>query len=441
MVDPLANRVREGRHRMTDALRAARPALLLALVALVSVVAGCFAVKAASRDGTTTGAGPAGLAANPGTAGAAAGEQGAAAGPPPPTKPTVRPDPGGGTAGKAGADGGGLLYGAQLQALPPLADIRQDEGASVLLPDGRTMYLFADTLHLHTPPNFFATSSAAITDPRTPLRLEFAADPRGVPLEFLPRAADEKEDQVNGVRYTAVWPTGATNLPDGRTIISYAKYDLIINPFTMTFRGAGLYEYRYSDAPHLRNGGIARRIADDIWTPETGPVGTPVYHDAYVYFTLCEDLECYSMRVKPNVVADPSSYRWWTGGGWSASKSDRSPMAFGASRPGHNPSVVWVPSVDAFVMADTVAGDVARSGLLWVAPNPWGPWSVPATVGLTRCSSGGCYGLNVQAGGSTSRTIRISYSPVMVNRIGPFVYLIDQVVRVSNGGRRVSTPG
>jgi hypothetical protein len=27
----------------------------------------------------------------------------------------------------------------------------------------------------------------------------------------------------------------------------------------------------------------------------------------------------------------------------------------------------------------------------------------------------------------------------MVNRIGPYVYLIDQLVRVSNGGRRVTT--
>ena len=115
-------------------------------------------------------------------------------------------------------------------------------------------------------------------------------------------------------------------------------------------------------------------------------------------------------------------------------------MSFGASRPGHNPSVVYVPAVDAYLMADTEAGSVAPNGLLWVAPNPWGPWSVPASVGLTRCSVRGCYGLNVQAVGSTKRSVRISYSPVMVNRVGPFVYLIDQVVKVSNGGRRITTP-
>jgi hypothetical protein len=207
----------------------------------------------------------------------------------------------------------------------------------------------------------------------------------------------------------------------------------------MTFRGAGLYEFGYQDAARFRNGGQARRIADDIWTPETGAVGTPTYHDGYVYFTLCENLECYSLRVKPSGLADPGQYRWWTGDGWSTSKAARSPMRFGASRPGHNPSVVWVPAVNAFVMADTVAGSVAHSGMIWVSPNPWGPWSVPAPVGLTRCSSKGCYGLNVQASQSTADTIRVSYSPVMVKTVGPYVYLIDQAVRVSDGGRRVST--
>ena len=428
---------------MTDVVRAARPALLVSLIVVLSAVAGCFAVTAASRGDED----PAGLSADaprpaasaPAGAGAAAGEPGTG-GPPPPVKPTLLPAPSG-LSGKAAPPGGGLLFGAQLQGREPLADIRQDEGASVVLPDGRTLYLFADTLHLDTAPKFFATSSAAIAEPQTPLRLDYASDPRGVPLEFLPRQPDERANQVEGDHYTAVWPTGAANLPDGRTIISYAKYDLIMKPFRMTFRGAGLYEYRYPDAARFRNGGVAHRIADDIWTPDVGAVGTPVYHEGYVYFTLCENLECYSLRVKPGAVADAASYRWWTGGGWSGSKDDRSPMLFGASRPGHNPSVVFVPAVDAFVMADTEAGDVAPHGLLWVAPNPWGPWSVPAAVGLTRCSSGGCYGLNVQAGQSTSRTIRISYSPVMVNRIGPYVYLIDQLVRVSNGGRRVTTQG
>jgi len=422
---------------VADVVRSARPALLVSLVVVLIAVTACIGLSAAS-GGDTAGQASSTIGPTPAPgAGAGAAEPDAAAptGPPPPKQPTVRPVPSG-----AGAlVGGGLLFGAQLQALPPLADIRQDEGSSVALPDGRTLYLFADTLHLHTTPKFFATSSAAIADPKTPLRLEYASSSRGVPLEFLPREPDEKTSQVDGVRYTAVWPTGATNLPDGRTIVAYAKYDIVIDPPSITFRGAGLYEFRYRDAARFRNGGQAHRIADDIWAPDVGAVGTPTYHDGYVYFTLCENLECYSLRVKPGSLTDRGQYRWWTGGGWSTAKADRSPMRFGASRPGHNPSVVWVPAVDAFVMADTVAGSAARSGMIWVSPNPWGPWSVPAPVGLTRCSSGGCYGLNVQASQSTGSTIRISYSPVMVNRVGPYVYLIDQTVRITNGGRRVST--
>jgi hypothetical protein len=433
------NAVREGRAAVTDVVRSARPALLVSLVVVLVAVAACVGLSAASGGDDAGRAAPTAGPTPPAGIAAAEPDANAPTGPPPPKEPTVRPVPSG-AAGSGRLVGGGLLFGAQLQALPPLADIRQDEGASVSLPDGRTLYVFADTLHLHTTPKFFATSSGALTDPRTPLRLEYAANPRGVPLEFMPREPDEKTSQVNGVRYTAVWPTGATNLPDGRTIIAYSKYDIVIQPRpSMTFRGAGLYEFRYQDAARFRNGGQAHRIADDIWQPDTGAVGTPTYHDGFVYFTLCEDLECYSLRAAPGGLADVAQYRWWTGDGWSPSKADRSPMRFGASRPGHNPSVVWVPAVDAFVMADTVAGSVARSGLIWVSPNPWGPWSVPATVGLTRCSSKGCYGLNVQAAQSTANTIRISYSPVMVKTVGPFVYLIDQAVRVSNGGRRVTT--
>jgi hypothetical protein len=411
-----------------------RPSLMVSVLVVLGALAGCFAVSTATRDD----AAPAGPPITPGgtlapyqipSAAPPAAGLPSAAGSVPGSAPGVAPRP----------DPGGPFFGAQLQAAPPLADIRQDEGLSVALPDGRTLYIFADTLHLDTKPRFFATSSAAITEPGDPLKLHYATDARGVPLEFLPRDAAESADQVQGVKYHAVWPTGATTLPDGRIIISYGKYDIVIADNSITFRGAGLFEYRYTDAPGFRNGGVSRRIADDIWLTDTGAVGSPVYHDGYVYFTVCENLECYSLRVRPESLSSRASYKWWTGSGWSASKVDRRRMSFGGSRPGHNPSVVWVPAVNAFVMADTEAGSVAPSGLLWVAPNPWGPWSEPASVGLTRCSVRGCYGLNVHAHASSRRSLRVSYSPVMVNRVGPFVYLIDQAVKVSNGGRRITT--
>jgi hypothetical protein len=414
--------------------------IVSALVAL-GALAGCFAVTTATRDDAAAPVLPRLTPGGTATPGAAPGATPSAGVSAPAGVPSLAASAPGGAAQAAQRNPGGPFFGAQLQGAPPLADIRQDEGLSVGLPDGRTLYIFADTLHLHTVPKFFSTSSAAITDPGAPLRLAYASDPRGVPLEFLPRDAAESADEIEGVKYHAVWPTGATTLPDGRILISYAKYDIVIADNSITFRGAGLFEYRYSDAAHFRNGGVSRRLADDIWLPDTGAVGSPVYHNGYVYFTLCEDLECYSLRTKPEGLANRASYRWWTGNGWSGSKGDRQRMSFGSSRPGHNPSVVYVPAVNAFLMADTAAGSVAPSGLLWSAPNPWGPWSMPASVGLTRCSVRGCYGLNVQAVGSTKRSIRISYSPVMVNRVGPFVYLIDQAVKVSNGGRKITTPG
>ena len=60
------------------------------------------------------------------------------------------------------------------------------------------------------------------------------ADGKGVPIEFLPRNPNERVGQQNGVRYNAVWPTGATRLPDGRIIIGYAKYDVQVPTNTFT---------------------------------------------------------------------------------------------------------------------------------------------------------------------------------------------------------------
>jgi hypothetical protein len=426
--------VRGGMRHGVVTSRKAMPAVIVAAVLLISAVAGCISVGGASLPGSQAVRDAAG---SPGSAGNTAS---------PAPGATTAPPKAGGKQGSAGEGRvkfpSGPFFGAQLAGIAPLGpDVRQDEGASIALPDGRILYIFADTLRQSTKPTFFVSSAAAITDPSAPLRLQYSVNGSGTPAEFLPREPDESKDQADGVSYTAVWPTGATTLPDNRIIISYAKYDIVLRPLKMTFRGAGLYEYRYDGAQRFLAGGASRRIADDIWTPETGPVGAPVYHGGHVYFTMCEDLECYSLRTTPDALSSPSSYRWWNGSGWSSSQSDRRRMLFGASRPGNSPSIVWVPSVEAFVMADTEAGHQGQFGLLWVAENPWGPWSVPATLGFPRCPEAGCYGLNVHPGQSTANSLRISYSPVGRNKQGPYVYLVDQPVDVSSSGRRIRTPG
>jgi hypothetical protein len=337
----------------------------------------------------------------------------------------------------------------QVTGLPPLQNLIQDQGNTVALPDGRTLWIFADTAQLNAAPKFFITSSAAIAS-GTELRVRYLTNRRGVPIEFLPRTAAERADQVQGEHYTAIWPTGATALPDGRIMIAYAKYAVRLTPkVAFDFLAGGLFSYRYpgsdsagSPADPAGSSGRdqpAERFADDIWTPQDGPIASPVYADGYVYFTRCENFRCYSARTDVAGLADRTTYRWWTGSGWSPDVSARAQITFGSDVPGRNPSIVWSTALKLFVMADTTGGIQSTEGLLWVARRPWGPWSRAAPFPLPDCPSEGCYTLNVHPDRSPPGTLRVSFA---TSGIGPYVRVVDVPVELDPGGRSaVGGPG
>jgi hypothetical protein len=324
----------------------------------------------------------------------------------------------------------------QISAIPPLQNITQDQGNSVALPDGRTLWIFADTAQLSTRPRFFVTSSAGIAA-GTDVRLRYLTNAAGVPIEFLPRTPAERTGEVPGERYTAVWPTGATTLPDGRILIAYAKYAVQMRPKpTFTFLAGGLFTYRYPGWSTAPGGGViksdgsnqpAERFADDLWTPQDGPIASPIYSDGYVYFSRCEDSHCYSVRSSVPGLADRTAYRWWTGSDWSPEVSRRAPMTFGSDVPGPNPSIGWSATLNLFVIADTASGWLSAEGLLWVARHPWGPWSRAASFALPDCPAGGCYTLNVHPDRSPPGTIRVSFA---TNGIGPYVRVVDVPVQL-----------
>jgi hypothetical protein len=319
--------------------------------------------------------------------------------------------------------------GHQLWATPPLGSIHQDQGSSVALPDGRTLWIFADTFQRSVRPKFFITSAAAVSNPGF-WQLQYSTDRTGIPTEFMPRTPPELADRKPGVNYEAVWPTGNTQLPDGRIIIAYAKYKVLLKKKNFVFLGAGLFQYRYTNVKALLNGGHADRIASDIWTAADGEVRSPIYANGYVYFSQCQNLRCYALRTTPAKLADRSSYRWWTGSGWSSSSFDRQSMQVASNHPGGNASVVRLNS-GIYAMADTEAGSVSTTGLLWVSPHPWGPWSAAASFTFPRCPPPGCYGLNIHPADSTSNLIRVSYA---TTGVGPFVRLYDVPVSISSDG-------
>jgi hypothetical protein len=319
------------------------------------------------------------------------------------------------------------------QVTDPLHDVRHDQGNSVALPDGRSLWVFADTTQTTQAPYFFVTSSAAVSK-RGSTALTWSTGPKRTPVEFLPRTAAEKAGQINGVSYTAVWPTGATKLPDGRIVIGYAKYLVKLQPTaTYTFVSAGLYSYRYGGVSSLRRGVQATRMADGIFTPGDGVIGSPVYSGGYVYFAQCADLECYSLRAPVSGLTSRTSYQWFTGSGWSPSRAARKAMAYGASRPGLTPSMAYLPALGVYATTGTAAGHTSGTGLIWVSKTPYGPWSKPLSFALPNCPVAGCYTLNLHPMESTSGRIRISYATAGV---GPYVKVTD--VKVAIKGRSIT---
>jgi hypothetical protein len=330
--------------------------------------------------------------------------------PPAVTDPTIAPPTGAADpSGPSIAVTGAPVPLGRVQGPPPLDDVLQDQGIPVTLPDGRTLWIFADTADLFTGPQMFQTSSAAFSEQATPTKLRFYVDKTQKPAEFLPRTPVELAKGEG--TYSGLWPMGATSLPDGRVLISYSRYHITLSPVTYTFEGSGLFEYRYPGIMDLAAPVVATRLADDIWGPQDGPINSPVYYDGQVYFLTCEGWICYSLRTTPSGLADRDTYRWWTGSGWSADKAARQPMQFGSKElPGRNPSVQWVPQLGAFAMTDTSVGAPSQTGLVWLAPRPQGPWSAPAEFPLANCGTKGCYLPNLHPQSSTASSLRIAYS-------------------------------
>jgi hypothetical protein len=414
-------------------LRDRRLRLAVVLLALLALTTGWLVVSRARADGTPPAERRAATAALPPASPAGSSAPSASA------TPGLLSATASGARGTAGSAAGRsreplpARSGAKLDGGASLDDVVQDQGAGVPLPNGQTLWIFADTTQVTRDPRFFVTSSAGVTT-RGSQKLRYASDGRGVPIEFLPRNPDELVGQRNGVRYNAVWPTGATRLPDGRIIIGYAKYDVQVPTQTFTFLGAGLYEYRYPGLAGLRKARPAKRISS-LWSMADGAVGSPLYAGGHVYFTQCENLSCYSARTPVSGLTDRGSYTWFTGSGWSRDRADRKPMSYAESRPGRNPSTVFLPDQGVYGVVDTAAGAVSTTALLWVAPNPWGPWSKPARFTMPDCPASGCYTLNLHTGQSPPGAVRVSYA---THGVGPHVRVSDVALSVTGKASAVT---
>jgi hypothetical protein len=326
-----------------------------------------------------------------------------------------------------------MAAGAAVTWPSPLHDVRHDGGVSVALPDGRSLWVFGDTTEVDSKPYFFVTSSGGVTS-RGATKVAYARTAKNVPAEFLPRTAAERAAQ-SANSYTAIWPTGATTVPGGDVLISYAKYAVQKSPQAFTLESAGLYRYHYTGLAGLKEGQVATRIAGGIWTGADGAVGSPVYSAGYVYFAECEGLHCYSLRAPAGSVTSKAAYTWWTGSGWSSSRTSRAAVSYGASLPAASPSIAYLPGYGVYVTAGTATGHTSSTGELWVAPHPWGPWSKPLDFALPNCPAAGCYSVQLHPLESTGGRIRVSYATAGT---GPYVHVTDVPVKIATNGTKIS---
>ena len=117
-------------------------------------------------------------------------------------------------------------------------------------------------------------------------------------------------------------------------------------------------------------------------------------------------------------------------------RADRVPMTYGSDRPGRNPPTAYLPDAGVYATVDTSGGIQSSTGLLWVAPRPWGPWSRPARFPLPGCTSeDGCYTLNAHPGLSAAGSLRVSYATA---HDGPHVHVLDVPVSIAPGAVSVT---
>ena len=282
-------------------------------------------------------------------------------------------------------------------------------------------------------PTFFVTSSAGVADPgrhacatcSTPAP---ARRPSSCRARRRARAASRDE------RYVAIWPTGATVLPDGRIVIAYTKYLVNGDPARFYFLAAGSTPTGHpppapagSSAPGRPADRRRHLDAGDGRSPRRSwPAGTSTSPSA-------RSQRCYSLRAPAGQVAERSAYRWWTGdGGWSATAADRAPMRYGDDHPGRNPPTAYLARSRVWVTVDTSHGIQSDSGLIWVAPRPWGPWSKVAKFDAAALHPRGRLLHAERApGGSPPGMLRVSYATA---HDGPHVRVVDVPIAVHPGG-------
>jgi hypothetical protein len=258
----------------------------------------------------------------------------------------------------------------------PATVLGRDGGSSALV-EGKLLWAFGDTfVNAKTEDGSSVRSStAAWSDPQSPLALSEPLDAKGLPAQFIPYTADEAADNARDVlNGWALWPGRILHSLGGRTLVLYQRI--------RRSNGSGFNSQGIGIARVAPGTTTATRDPEMLFTPPEplfGSGGTLV-EDRYVYLYECSiigflNMGCKVARAERAKADQKSAYLFYDGKNWV---SDIAAAQVVMEHSSAGVSVSWNAYLGRYL---AVHSEILSNRIqLRTAAAPEGPWSEPVTI-------------------------------------------------------------
>ena len=339
----------------------------------------------------------------------------------------------------------------------PLASrhVYRDGGQTTTLSDGRTMWVFSDTVLDHA--NALAVrNSAALSTPDQP---DVVVDPlpggKLVPLVTPPTDDPDIPNPIGGAANVpdcpatkdgvgfnsqAAWPSGLVARPNGdgtdTVLVYYLNICIYLNATDFAYESLSMGVANVSYDPDAYTNltspaalpGFAATITDNTLFAAPHLFGaSPILADGHVHVYRCTGnlfgAACRIARAPLANATQTAAYTYWDGGAWGTDVVTAAPLDFGIGGvPFGGMQVAELPqaaaaltagasgSTAAYVMTYMLVPDQKVS--VRTAPSPVGPWSSARTFALGPCGTTfatGCYVAVPHPSLTTSTDLGISF--------------------------------
>jgi hypothetical protein len=310
-------------------------------------------------------------------------------------------------------------YGRIQQSSPYLPPLHRDAGMNASLSDGRTLWLFGDTINA---PGGLRSSSSAVGNQGSVV-VDDLNDPTGSPVQTIPYTADEvafnaQPGNVAVGRRIALWPAGVATQDGSHLLVFYGQVTVHDDWGQWVPGPTGVGTLHYTPGGKR----VVTRVNDSLFSAAEGfRGGFFAAPDGFVYGYDCSLFDgCRVARAPYASASARSAWRFWDGAGWNANISSAARMAmpdpeaqltgFPERYPNSgNASVGYSPRLGRYVMTFMAWPGLGDAAQVRYADSPVGPWTTPAQHALPGCESFNCYWPIFHEGFSTSSRVGLSY--------------------------------